>query len=345
VRVLKSMAADVRGYFISSFILEHHGCSGHARPTQRQITNLDVARAAVTANPSTPAKVLQKQVQQTSRVLVGERMMYRVQQQINNSNLGSYEEEFKKIDSLLREFAKVNPGCRVSCEHNSDGRFRRAFFSNPLVASHQEHGQKVLGVDGSSMKHGVYKETMLILVGRTGNNTNIILAVALCDGENEDNCGWFLANARAAGVQFEGIPIFSDRGRGLIAALENGQLGARIRFCTRHIVGNIIHQFGGQVPVDLKTMVYRVQAAESKEEYTSLLFSLGLTHPRIAEYIQAIEHERWVIYPETVHDIKLYGNPYSNYKDDGFGKLSASLCVSSNFTPSVLWQKQLYAQL
>ncbi|KAH9142518.1 hypothetical protein AeRB84_013416 [Aphanomyces euteiches] len=160
---------------------------------------------------------------------------------------------------------------------------------------------------------------MLILVGRTGNNTNVVLAVALCASEDEENCRWFIANAKAAGLVVNDVPIFSDRGSGLLAAIDNCEFGCFGRYCTRHIVGNFLKKFNGCVPVDLKTMVYRIQGADTEEEFKSHVASLRLTHPLIADYIQEIPKEKWLMYPSSVRNIKMYGWRTTNFVESANG--------------------------
>ncbi|KAH9095697.1 hypothetical protein Ae201684P_015496 [Aphanomyces euteiches] len=146
VRVLKSKKKNVHGYFVSSCVLEHHGCTGHARPTCRQISELEVTQAAVTANPKASARSLIGQVRQTNAIECSQRMMYRVQTKITEENLGDYENNFKKVESLLEEFERANPGSRQVFERDHEGRYKRAFLSNPFVARHVKHVQKVLGI-------------------------------------------------------------------------------------------------------------------------------------------------------------------------------------------------------
>jgi hypothetical protein len=65
--------------------------------------------------------------------------------------------------------------------------YRRAFDLHPFVVRHEQYGQNILGIDVTFMKHQVFTEVMLVLVGRDGDNHNIMLAVALCESEDKDN--------------------------------------------------------------------------------------------------------------------------------------------------------------
>ncbi|DAZ98446.1 TPA: hypothetical protein N0F65_001147 [Lagenidium giganteum] len=69
-------------------------------------------------------------------------------------------------------------------------------MAHPCIAEHFENGQRVLGMDRTFMKHGRYKCMMLVAVGRSGSGKNVVLAIGLCDGESERNCGWFWQTAR-----------------------------------------------------------------------------------------------------------------------------------------------------
>lgn len=82
----------------------------------------------------------------------------------------------------------ANPTSRFSFECDESGRFSRAFLPYPFATKHQAHVQGVLDIDGSFMKHQVYQETMPVSVDRDGNNSNIILGVALCEVEDKRNC-------------------------------------------------------------------------------------------------------------------------------------------------------------
>lgn len=124
------------------------------------------------------------------------------------------------------------------------------------------------------MCHQVYREVTLVLGGRDAANYNFTLAVALCAEEDGRNCSWFLDTCKRAGVHFDGIPIFTDRGKGLCLALKTSISGAIVCFCTRHILRNIKATFRANVPTDIESVLYRVQAAEILDEYKSVLATL-----------------------------------------------------------------------
>ncbi|CAK4710283.1 unnamed protein product [Aphanomyces euteiches] len=77
--------------------------------------------------------------------------------------------------------------------------------------------------------------------------------------------------------------------------------------------------FNGCVPIDLKGMVYRIQGADTDDEYKSHLAALNLTHASIANYLDVIPHEKWLMYPSSVSDIKMYGRRTTNFVESANG--------------------------
>lgn len=306
-----SHTADVNGYIISTFDLSHKGCSGSAKPTQRQIASLEVVKAAVSANGALPAKQLIDQTKALSGLECSRRMAYRARDVIVESCNGDYLIGFQRMESLLQLFCEKNSGSTFDVQFDSDNRFQRAFLSHPYAGLHFKYGQQIVGVDGTFMKHGLYDSTMLLLVGRTGNNNNVTIAVGLCNSENGQNCAWFIQHCITSGLSQLSIPVFIDRGTSLISALEGAQF-LNIFYCTRHILGNVKSIFRGLVTSDIERLVWALQASESEEEYEARLVALGVTHPTIADYLKSIPVERWVLYC-NLSKTKLYGWRTTNF--------------------------------
>jgi hypothetical protein len=113
-----------------------------------------------------------------------------------------------------------------------------------------------------------------------------------------------LSSCRQAGINFNNVPGFSDCGRGLFSTLSYVSLGTIVQFCTIHIIENIKSTFPGEVPVDLENIMYRSQAADTPEEFKSMISIIVITHLRVAAYIEGIPAERWTMQPSSVHHVK-----------------------------------------
>ncbi|OWZ13156.1 hypothetical protein PHMEG_00013575 [Phytophthora megakarya] len=92
----------------------------------------------------------------------------------------------------------------------------------------------------------------------------------MCASESGENCEWFFRCCIRAAVKLHETPLFSDRGSGILAALKTLSVGT-LRYCTRHILNNIRDEFKGRCPPDIKNVLYRVQGAQSIEEYDSII--------------------------------------------------------------------------
>jgi hypothetical protein len=139
----------------------------------------------------------------------------------------------QRLPSLLAEFNKLNPGTRTDIQRDGKGRFRRAIIV--LDPRWFVTGQGIYGVDAAHMKHRKYNGVQIILVGRDGNSSNQIAAVALAPVEDYDNYAWFFSHVLGNGFPLTSSPVFSDRNVGLVSVAD--QLKIFNMFCVRHILG------------------------------------------------------------------------------------------------------------
>ncbi|OWY90582.1 hypothetical protein PHMEG_00041226, partial [Phytophthora megakarya] len=76
------------------------------------------------------------------------------------------------------------------------------------------------------------------VVGRDGDNKNIVLAVGLVPSEDAVYCHWFMLNCKQAGIVLSGTPVFIDSGKAGISA--GATLGFQLHFCAHHIHVNVL---------------------------------------------------------------------------------------------------------
>ena len=152
---------------------------------------------------------------------------------------------------------------------------------------------------------------MLILVGRDGNNSNVIMAVALCPTENAENYAWFLQQCVNGGISFENLLLFCDRGGGILSAA--GQLGIRsLVHCTRHLIGNMKDRFKATFSIDLQNLVWRAQGVDTAQEFNSVLETLQLSHSGAYGYLSAIDPSLWTVHA-NVGKLALFGWRTTNF--------------------------------
>jgi hypothetical protein len=272
----------------------------------------------VGSNPHVSAKVLMSQVHKIEGVKVSQRMAYRARDAVVEEKSGDYQCSCQELRSLLQNFEEGNPTSRVAYEGDAEQRFKRAFLSHPNAPEMQAADQRILGFDGAFMKTPHHQHQMLILVGRNGNSENTVTAVCLCPSEDADNCKWFFSHCEAAGIEIKGVPLFMDRGKGGIAA--GNQLGFQLRFCTRHIIGNLKEVFKTQLTVIMESRIWELQRAESKCRFASLLKAIRTTDVNFEKAIREIPAGKWAAY--TADDsTKLYGWNTTNFVESENSKV------------------------
>ncbi|KAE9022547.1 hypothetical protein PR002_g11952 [Phytophthora rubi] len=88
--------------------------------------------------------------------------------------------------------------------------------------------------------------------------------------------------------------MFFDRGSGLLSVAAD--FGLNLKFCTLHIIRNIAHQFE-KLSQSQKNLVWRLQAAMTCEEYTSILGLIEMDMgPAVKSYVSSIDPVRWCVH-------------------------------------------------
>jgi hypothetical protein len=293
VQLYKAKGERAPLWFISSMTDEHVNCTAVAKPTTRQLQALPIVALAVAADPKIRIKPLNDQLQGNEAIgLSSHRNLYRARQTLRDVIDGDIATGPQRLASLLAEIVRLNPGSQAACEFD-DGVFVRACVSIGCIARATHLCQPILGLDGGHMKSRGYGGLALLLVARDGNLKNLTVAVALLPSEKAVHITWFLNKVVLAGANLS-VPIFADRGPGLLAAGQ--KLGLKLLHCTRHILRNCIDNFttfkdthGG--------LLYAVQGSITYELYKSNLAILGMVcGDDVAAYVEAIDPVNWVLF-------------------------------------------------
>jgi hypothetical protein len=335
VTATRSQAANQTGYVISTSSLNHTMCGGRLQIGATQLREYELIRSLVAANSAVSGKVIVQQVKAGIGAVIPLKEAYRGKNLILDDLFGSVEDGFRRLRSLLEIWSVNNPTSVTCSDWNENGEFVRAFVSHPFAYHYAEHGQKVVGIDGAFIKHGKFKSTQLILVGRDGNSMNIVLAVAVCASESEENLLWFFHCCTRAGIRLSEMPIFSDRGSGILAALHTLDW-QNVRFCTRHIMQNINKNFKGNCPREMTKILYEIQSSECEALYQMRITCLRMTHPAIADYIEDILPQNWVLY-SALRSTRLYGWRSTNFvESQNAAAVSSRLLLPFGFFQSYM---------
>ncbi|KAJ0054128.1 hypothetical protein Pint_01509 [Pistacia integerrima] len=77
------------------------------------------------------------------------------------------------------------------------------------------------------------------------NSGIFLLAICVCEAENNDSWGFFLGLLHDFLGDLEHVTFMSDRQKGILNALEAKWPNARSRFCARHVYANFRKKFPG----------------------------------------------------------------------------------------------------
>lgn len=223
--------------------LQHINCTSRPKPSSRQLSAHPVVGSTLAADPSSGAQALITQLHHHAGVTASASTIYRAEESAIAEMVSEDPATIQGLPSFLREFMVINPGTFTACENYNTGHFRRAILI--LNPEWFVNGQRVFGIDAAHMKHRKYNGVKIILVGRDGNFSNQVAAVALAHVEDYDNYSWFFGAVTSHGFPLDSSPTFSDRNHGLTSA------AARHRVlnmhCVRHIIGTLIYIYGNPI--------------------------------------------------------------------------------------------------
>ena len=124
--------------------------------------------------------------------------------------------------------------------------FHRFFWTFDQCRKAFQYCKPMVQIDGTFL-YGRYEHRLLLAVAQDGDRKIMPVAFAITPGEKADDWYFFLENLRRHVCPQEGICVISDRGTGIIAAIER-QGGVwdntHHRYCLRHIATNYHKHWG-----------------------------------------------------------------------------------------------------
>ena len=228
--------------------------------------------------------------------------LYRGRAAVAATSEERYNIYWARLRTYLDEFAEMNPSSSVAYVADARGHFQRYFVSIFSAVNLLRHsGMGFYSIDACHTKHRIADGMQLhFLVGRTGNNTNILVAWSLEAKENADSYSWFAQKCQDAGIGAllekalgaEQTPVlFSDGHKGTphFASRFEGLHHAR---CAKHLASSArvaVKKAGKERNVRVQPFrdgdVIRVCAAKTKADFDSEAGRLQRICPHALEYL------------------------------------------------------------
>ena len=163
---------------------------------------------------------------------------------------GKYEESFQLLFNWKAQMELSSPGSLIEIDlerKNKKMRFKRIFVAlKPCVDGFLAGCRPYIGVDATKL-NGKCTGQLASATAVDGHNWLYHLAYVVFDSETEENWTWFMEQLqRAVGIP-EGLAICTDACKGLETAVGAIFPTAEYRECMRHLYGNFMKSYQGDV--------------------------------------------------------------------------------------------------
>lgn len=236
-----------------NYIPHSEHCSAKGEVTKDVVQK--ILKDDVVANPNITGQNMKRRLcARTSPLsesnLCGQSTMYRARQDLRTNSNVYYNVFWERMESFLSDFQQANPACHVRLDKDQDNRFKRYFVGiHASIQMLQHCGLDFYGIDACFTRHHIVKGMQLhLLCGRTGENTNIIMACSLELTESSGTYQWFAEQCKAAGFgdltcipggHIERNPVcFSDGFKGA-NYFPNAFPGLHHALCAKHLANAI----------------------------------------------------------------------------------------------------------
>lgn len=209
-----------------------------------------------------------------------------------------------KLDAWGEEFVTKNPGSHFHLEPDKDGHFERMFIGVGAAAQMAlKTGINFSGVDGTFfLKKSFFRGGVILqLTTRDGNNQIMPLAWVIGKVENAPNYEYMaehclMVRGLAEYLNRHEHLVYADRHKGVPAFQNRFKSGSAD--CSEHLIKNCryyCHRKKGRSDFH-RNQIYRIQKQHTRAGYVKHLASLANNYPEAAEYLNKIDHARWVLY-------------------------------------------------
>lgn len=180
-------------WYLSKFVPHGGECVSCPKMSAKELAVLDAFEGAVKGTIGTAGESLLKSV--TANVhdvgSLSHAMVQRARDHVKQLSGVEDEKSYRNLPALCYEILKLNPGSRIVCQADTEGRFYRAFVMLKMSVQGVMQGcLPCIEVDGTFMKHPSYNGTCLVAVGKTGDLKNVPLAIAMVPWEQVDHFSW-----------------------------------------------------------------------------------------------------------------------------------------------------------
>ena len=252
-----------------------------------------------------------------------------------------YEEDWSRLEKYLHDLKELNgSSLHVVLEKGEDNAFKRYFVGvKSSIEVLKGAGIGFYAVDAAHTRHHIAKGMRLYcLVGRSGNNNNIVVAWGLFTSENANNYAWFAQKCDNCGFRTLAEPdkawcanleitpvVFSDRDKG-ISSFCNVFSNMHHANCSKHLCNSArvhlrnLRKTDSAVNVGFHDrQIYRVQNMSTEAAFNTAMRQLRRSNHHLYEYLQNLDPTTWSVWAMSKNNVPCYCQKTSNTVEGTFG--------------------------
>ena len=232
----------------------------YQRPAVARIEYLlELVPKLLTVERKTHISSIRDQILRHTEIVVQDQLLYRLKRLLTEDSKTQQINDFPKLPIYLYRLQEANRhrgqgpdeeayDLKTELLLSADNVFRRVFVGPHTSRSQYVHSIPFIALDGTYLRN-CFKQTLLLAVGRNGNNESWIMAWAIVESENDDSWSWFverlvqtipkLADALTYGSQ---TPcVISDRNSSLLKAILTFLPDVTDVYCCWHLLENVLN--------------------------------------------------------------------------------------------------------
>lgn len=217
---------------------------------------------------------------------------YRAKEKIQRAVHGTKADSFGLLPSLLETMKGPDNHCEYNLEVDRHKHFRRCWFIPQATINAFKYCQTFVATDETHTK-GRYPMILLAITALDGNNKTLPLAWALVPSETKEDWMYFLNAIRQffPGLLNDTTVIMSDRGKGLVPALDQIFPTAAHAFCCQHLAENVVLKWP-----TCRRKFWQAAYAKTKKRFDEVIQATRKDHPACAVYLRTISRDCWTRY-------------------------------------------------
>ncbi|XP_073145679.1 uncharacterized protein [Henckelia pumila] len=194
-----------------------HSCGGESWKNAHPAKNLlaSVIKYKLRDSPHHKPNDIAKSISQDFGIKLKYTQVRRGMEDAREQLQGSYKESYNRLPWFCEKLMETNPGSSVKLVTNDEKELQRLFISfHSCTQSFLIFCRPILFLNSTSLK-SKYQESLLTATAVDADDGFFLVALAIVDGENDDNWLWFLEQLKSAVSISRPLTFVLEREKGL----------------------------------------------------------------------------------------------------------------------------------